>query len=77
MRLASFVVVFFIVFVLGGLFLSPHLPPIPERPVTVFEVQYWRGNWAGAVLGLFLGWLSDRSARRKRRREKGVSEGTP
>ena len=59
--IVSFVAVFAIVFVLGGLFLMPHLPPTPRHLVTVFEVEYWTTNWAGAVLGILLGGLSARS----------------
>lgn len=61
----SFVVVFLIGFVLGGWFLMPHLPPVPERPVSVFEAEYWMTNWAGALLGIFLGALSAWSVLRK------------
>jgi hypothetical protein len=57
----SFVVVLAMVFVLGGLFLMPYLPPVPRHPVTVFELEYWTTNWAGAVLGILLGGLSARS----------------
>jgi hypothetical protein len=62
----SFIVVFAFAFVLGGWFLMPHLPPIPDHPVSVFEVEYWETNWAGAVVGLGLGVLSARSTLNKR-----------
>jgi hypothetical protein len=65
---ASFLIVSAVAFVLGGWFLMPHLPPVPERPVTVFEAEYWTINWAGALLGLVLGGLSARSVLRKRPR---------
>lgn len=57
----SFVVVFAMAFVLGGCLLMPHLPPVPDHMVTVVELEYWSTNWAGALLGLFLGGLSARS----------------
>ena len=56
--IVSFVVVFILAFVLGGWFLRPHLSPVPLRPVSVFEMEYWMTNWAGALLGLLLGGLS-------------------
>ena len=56
----SFIIVFVIVFILGGWFLMPHLPPIPDRPISVYELEYWTDNWAGALLGLILGGLSAR-----------------
>jgi len=64
----SFVFVFLGGFVLGGWFLMPHLPPVPDHPVTVFEAEYWTTNWAGAILGLVLGELSARSILRKGRK---------
>jgi hypothetical protein len=64
---ASFLVVFAFAFVLGGLFLMPHLPPVPTHPVTVFETEYWSTNWAGAGLGVLLGGLSARLLLRKPR----------
>ena len=57
----SFILVFIFVFVLGGWFLMPYLPPVPDHPVTVFEAEYGTTNWAGALLGLSLGGLSARS----------------
>ena len=66
--ITSFVVVFSLAFVLGGWFLMPHLPPVPSHPVSVFELEYWTSNWAGAVLGVLLGavsaWLVVRQARK-------------
>jgi len=44
----SFIIVFVIVFILGGWFLMPHLPPIPDRPISVYELDYPTVNWAGA-----------------------------
>lgn len=63
----SFLFVFAIVFILGGWFLMPHLPPVPDRPVHFVELEYWTTNWAGAVLGLFFGGLSARSVIQKAR----------
>jgi len=54
----SFFFVFVFAFVLGGWFLMPHLPPVPDHVVSVFEAEYWTTNWAGALLGLILGSLS-------------------
>lgn len=62
----SFIVVFVFVFFLGGWFLMPHLPPTPDHPVTVFEIEYWTTNWAGAALGIILGGLSARSILKKK-----------
>ena len=61
----SFAVVFALAFFLGGWFLMLHLPPVPNHRVSVFELEYWTTNWAGALLGLVLGMLSARSALRK------------
>lgn len=68
----SFVVVFAGCFFLGGWFLMPHLPPVPPRPVTVFELEYWTTNWAGALLGLVLGGLSARSVLKKGRASRAA-----
>ena len=65
--IVSFVVVFVLAFVLGGWFLMPHLPPTPDHLVTVFELEYWQTNWAGALCGLVLGLLSARSVVRQER----------
>jgi len=54
----SFVFIFIFAFILGGYFFMPYLPPVPPRPVTVFEWEYWSTNWAGALLGVILGSLS-------------------
>ena len=54
----SFLFVFLFAFVLGGWFLMPHLPPYPDHPVTVFELEYWTTNWAGAFIGAALGSIS-------------------
>lgn len=72
--ITSFIVVFACCFVLGGWFLMPHLPPVPPRPVTVFELEYWTTNWAGALLGLALGGLSARAAYRKSRASRGPTQ---
>ena len=55
----SFIVVFVFAFFLGGWFLMPYLPPVPDRPVTIVETEYWTTNWAGALLGLILGVLAE------------------
>jgi len=68
---ASFVFVFAIAFILGGYFLMPYLPPVPARPVTVFEWEYWDTNWAGAVLGILLGALSAWSVVKQEGKAKG------
>lgn len=57
----SFIFVFIFTFVLGGWFLMPYLPPVPDHPVTVFDAEYWMTNWAGALLGIIFGCLSARS----------------
>jgi uncharacterized protein (DUF2062 family) len=69
--IVSFIVVFVFAFFLGGWFLMPHLPPIPDHPVTVFELEYWTTNWAGALLGILLGGLSARSVLKKQRPGRG------
>lgn len=66
--IVSFLFVFLFSFVLGGWFLMPYLPPVPNHPVTVFELEYWSTNWAGAVLGILLGGLSAWSILRKERK---------
>ena len=68
----SFVVVAAIGFVLGGWFLMPYLPPVPDRPISIFETEYWTTNWAGALLGLILGGLSAWSVLRQA--AKGTGE---
>ena len=62
----SFIVVFVLAFVLGGLFLMPHLPPFPNHPVSMVEAEYWTSNWAGLVLGIVLRGLSARAILAKR-----------
>ena len=69
----SFTFVFVIAFILGGLFLMPHLPPVPSRPVGVFELDFWATNWAGALLGLLLGALSARSVLKSKRRGRSAA----
>jgi len=61
----SFLLVFVGVFFLAGWFLMPHLPPVPDRPVSVFEGRYWIDNWIGVVLGVPIGLLSARSVLKK------------
>ena len=48
--IGPFIVMFVLGFVLGGWVLMPHLPPVPDRPVSMFEGAYWVDNWAGALL---------------------------
>jgi membrane associated rhomboid family serine protease len=64
----AFLLMFAIGFVLGGWFLMPHLPPVPDHPVTVFEAEYWTTNWAGALFGLVFGFLSARSTLKRKPR---------
>jgi hypothetical protein len=64
----SFVLVFIGVFVLAGLFLMPYLPPVPTRPVSAFEMEFWTTNWIGVVLGLPIAALSARHALRGAKR---------
>jgi hypothetical protein len=47
----SCTVIFASVFALVGLFVMPHLPPHPARPVTAREAEFWTSNWAGALAG--------------------------
>ena len=61
----SFIIVFVLSFVLGGWLLMPHLPPVPDRPISWVETEYWTDNWAGVLLGLILGGLSARSILKK------------
>jgi hypothetical protein len=63
--LISFAFVFAAVFLMAGLFLMPFLPPIPDRPISALEEEYWLQNWAGLVLGLLLGTMSARSVLKK------------
>jgi len=67
----AFAFMFAIGFVLGGWFLMPHLPPVPDHPVGVFEAEYWTTNWAGALLGLALGILSARSSLKRKPQSAG------
>ena len=69
--IVSFILVFAFAFFLGGWFLMPHLPPVPDHPVSVFEGEYWTTNWAGALLGLVLGGLSARSVLKKQQSRPG------
>ncbi len=61
----SFTFVFVVVFVLAGWFLMPHLPPVPDHRVTVFEAEYWKDNWIGYLLGALLGGMAARSSLKK------------
>jgi hypothetical protein len=61
----SFLFVFAGVFFLAGWFLMPHLPPVPDHPVSFVEGEYWRDNWIGYLLGAVFGILSARSVIRK------------
>ena len=69
--LISFVFVFAGVFFLAGWFLMPHLPPVPDHPVTIFEREYWKHNWIGYLLGAVLGGLSARSVLRQATKKGG------
>ena len=59
--LISFVFVFVAVFFLAGWFLMPHLPPVPDHPISVFEADYWKDNWIGYLLGVVAGGFSARA----------------
>jgi hypothetical protein len=69
----SFAFVFAGVFFIAGLFLMPHLPPVPDHPVSVFESEYWKDNWSGYLLGAVFGGLSARSVLKKAAMEGGES----
>jgi len=60
-----FLFVFAGVFFLAGWFLMPHLPPVPDHPVSFVEAEYWKDNWIGYLLGAVLGGLSARSVLQK------------
>jgi hypothetical protein len=49
--IVSFIVVSCFAFHFGGWFLMPHLPPVPDHPVTVFEAEYWTTNWRARCWG--------------------------
>ena len=72
----SFAFVFAGVFFLAGWFLMPHLPPVPDHPVSIFEGEYWKNNWIGYLLGAVLGGLSARSVLKKAAKKGGESSGT-
>ncbi len=65
----SFLLIFVLVFVLAGWFLMPYLPPTPKHTITIFDIEYWTRNWAGALLGIILGvlstWLTTKKSNRK------------
>lgn len=56
--IVSFLMVFILGFILGGWFLMPYLPPIPNGPVSVYQLEYWNDNWAGGIIGGILGLAS-------------------
>jgi hypothetical protein len=64
----SFAFVFAGVFFLAGWFLMPHLPPVPDHPVSAFEAGFWKDNWIGYLLGAVLGGLSVRSILKKEKK---------
>jgi hypothetical protein len=66
----SFLFVFAGVFFLAGWFLMPHLPPVPDHPISAFEADYWKNNWVGYLLGAVLGFFSARSLLKKAAIEK-------
>jgi hypothetical protein len=66
----SFLFVFAGVFFVAGWWLMPHLPPVPDHPVSALEAEYWKDNWIGYLLGTVLGALSARSVIKKADREK-------
>jgi hypothetical protein len=69
----SFAFVFAGVFFLAGLFLMPHLPPVPDHPIYVFEGEYWEDNWIGYLLGTVLGGFSARSILKKAAKKEGAT----
>lgn len=71
LAIISALVVGFIVFVLAGLFIQPLIPTSASHTVSVFEMDYWRDNIVGAVLGVAAVYIAHRSAMRYfERREK-------
>ena len=70
--IVSFVFVFTCIFLLGGLFLMPYLPPAPDHIVTIWEAEYWTTNWAGAALGLIIAGLSARSVLKQAEKREAV-----
>ena len=61
LRLFNSIVVFLFVFFLSGWFLMPHLPPFPLQQTSIFELNYWTTNWAGAILGTIASTISHMS----------------
>jgi hypothetical protein len=45
---------FLLLFVIGGLWLTPHLPPHYAKPLILSDPRFWWTNWAGALLGIFM-----------------------
>jgi hypothetical protein len=66
----SFLFVSIGVFFIAGWFLMPHLPPVPDHPMSAFEGEYWKNNWIGYLLGPIFGFLSARSVIKKASRKK-------
>ena len=68
----TFVLMFAVGFFFGGWILMPHLPPVPDHIVHVWELEYWTNNWAGVILGLAIGIPMARSSFRYKPRSAGV-----
>jgi hypothetical protein len=45
---------FVFAFVIGGVWLMPHLPPHYLKALPLSDPRFWVTNWAGALLGIFL-----------------------
>jgi len=73
----AFALIFFAVFALAGWFILPHVPPTPDRPVSVVEGAYWLPNWPGYIAGAVLGTLSARSTLRTKPNSKAKSKHEP
>ncbi len=59
-----FAVLFGIGFVVGGLYLMPHLP-MPNPHVAPGSTAFWKQNWAGALLGGATGLWAARTVLRR------------
>ena len=70
--LVSFVVVFGVIFVLSGWFVTPHLPKLPDIPAKISQPEFWTSNWPGVSLGGLMGLVSARSivSRKKTKKKK-------